>query len=178
MPEFIKNFFRRKKLAKNQSTIPTGLSPLPASAVVNVVIDVEEGGFDILKDKILAWGRENKLKVCIHFFDFRKLGKNELLLTSINTTITRKELNWYGLPPQEKSAVICEEASDLFISLVNNGNFPIEYLSKCSRAHFKIGRCAFPGHCYDMVVSSKQTDGIDAKDVFDKIVEYLGKISK
>lgn len=181
MPEFIKNIFRRNKLAKCRSSVPTGLIPLQAAAVVNVVIDVEEEGFDTLKDKILTWGRKNGYKVCIHFFDFRKLGKNELLITSINTTFALKDLNWYGLPAPEKTATLTDEQSDLFISLIDNGDFPIEFVSKCTAARFKIGRHAFAGHCYDMVISSRhKEDGSagGAMEVFDKIVEFLGKISK
>ena len=180
MPEFIKNFFRRRKLAKCSSKVPTGLMPPPKSATVNVVIDVEEQGFDTLKEKIMAWGRQSGLKVCIYFFDFRKLSKGELLLTSIQTTITRKDLNWYGMPSRENIASLLDEPSDLFISLVDNGDFPIEFLSKCTQARFKIGRHAFPSHCYDMVISGKRESETetDSAEVFDKIVEFLGKISK
>lgn len=180
MPEFIKNFFRRRILAKHCSTIPTGLMPLPPYATINVIIDVEEAGYEALKEWIIAWGRRNELKVSIYFFDFRKLDKNELLLTSVTTTIIRNDLNWYGMPSKDKITALINEESDLMISMVNNGDFPIEYLSKCAKAHFKIGRYAFPGDAFDMVISDnpESPKATSTQEIFEKIVEFIGKISK
>ena len=179
MFEPVKNFFRRRKIRKYSKAIPTGLIPLSDISTVNVIIDVEESEYDILKENILAWGRSLGLKVNIYFFDFRKLGKNELLLTSIQTTITRKDLNWIGMPVYDKVSAMIEDNSDLLISLINNGDFPIDFISKCSSARFKIGRKAYPGHVYDMVISGKQTDKLRSGgcQVFAGIVEFLGKIS-
>ena len=89
MLESVKNFFRRRKIRKLSRAVQTGLRPLSEISTVNVVIDVEEAEWDVLKEDILAWGRNNGLRVGIYFFDFRKLGKNELLLTSIQTTVAR-----------------------------------------------------------------------------------------
>ena len=180
MFETVKNFFRRRKIRKFSRAVPTGLLPMSQISSVNVVIDVEENEWDILKEDILAWGRTAGVKVGIYFFDFRKLGKNELLLTSIQTTVARKELNWLGMPPYDKVAMAIEEQSDLFISLIDNGDFPIDFISKCAAARFKIGRKAYPGHCFDMICSGKQSDGLRSggRLVFAGIVELLGKIAE
>ena len=124
MLDSIKNFFRQRALRKFISTEPTSLLPLSQIKTANVIIDVEEPGFDILKEEILAWGRSAGIDVSIYFFDFRKLGKDELLLTSINTTIIKKELNWFGMPAADKVGELFRKKSDLFISMVENGNFP------------------------------------------------------
>jgi hypothetical protein len=152
--------------------------PLDKISTVNVVIDVEEPGFDLLKEDILAWGRQNSLKVNIYFFDFRKLGKDELLLTSIQTTIIKKELDWIGTPDLNKTGALLNEQSDVFISMVDNGNFPIEFLSKCAKARFKIGRHGFEGHPYNMVISGNPTEDLrsDARHIFAAITELLTKI--
>lgn len=167
-------------LAKHRSPMPTGLTPIPASATINIILDVEENGFETLKEEIVSWGRKNGYKVCIYFFDFRKIDKNELLLTSVQTTIIRKDLNWYGMPSLDKIMTLKTEPSDIFISLIDNGDFPIEFVSKCALSRFKIGRRAFPGHCYDLVISDKQdsSSNASAKEIFDKIVDFLGKISQ
>ena len=180
MFEQIKKFFRRRKIRKLSSEVPTGLLPLSEISTVNFVIDVEDNEYDLVKEEILAWGRAADKKVGIYYFDFRKLGKNELLLTSIQTTVARKELNWFGMPSYEKVAPIIEHKTDLFVSLVDNADFPIDFVSKCAAARFKIGRKAYPGHCYDMVVSGKSAEGVrsGARDVFAGIVEFLGKIKK
>ena len=173
------NFFRKRKIRKYSKAIPTSIKPLSEIKTANVVIDVEEAEWDVLKEEILAWGRNNGIKVSIYFFDFRKLGKNELLLTSIQTTIARRDLNWLGMPDISKASGLIEEQSDLFISLINNGDFPIDFMSKCSASSFKIGRKAYPGHCFDLVLSGK-SEGLRSggRQVFAGIIELFGKISK
>lgn len=176
----IKKFFIRRSIKKISNAIPTSLLPLSEISTVNVIIDVEEVGYDVLKESILAWGRQYGLKVNIHFFDFRKLAKDELLLTSIQTTIARRDLNWMGVPTYEKMAMLVEEKSDLLISLIDNADAPIDYISKCTCARFKIGRKAYQGHVFDIVFSGKQSEGLRSggTQVFAAIVEFLGKISK
>ena len=174
------DFFCRRTIKKHSGAIQTGLLPLSDISSVNVIIDVEEVGYDILKENILAWGRTSGLKVNIYFFDFRKLAKDELLLTSITNTITKRDLNWIGIPAYEKVATLFEEQSDLLISLIDNSDSPIDYISQCTRARFKIGRKAYPGHSFDLVISGKQPDGLRSGggQVFAAITEFLGKISK
>ena len=47
----IRNIVRRNRLKKYASDIETGLLPMSQIGTVNVVIDVEEPGFDELKDE-------------------------------------------------------------------------------------------------------------------------------
>ena len=178
MLDSVKDFFRRRKLRKFISTEPTSLLPLSAIKTANVVIDVEEPGFDVLKEDILAWGRAEGIDVNIYFFDFRKLGKDELLLTSINTTIIKKELNWFDMPTPAKVGELFREKSDLFISMVANGDFPIEFVSKCAKARFKIGRYEFEGHAYDMIMAGNAVEELrsDSREIFAAITEFLKKI--
>lgn len=178
MFETILKIFRQKRLAKFASNVPTGFIPLSAISSVNVVIDVEEPDFDKLKDDIMAWSKQVGLKTNIYFFDFRKIGKDELLLTSIQTTIIKKELDWIGMPEVSKIGNLLYEPSDLFISMIDNSNFPIEFLSKCTKARFKIGRCDFEGHAYDMVISGGPTEDLrsDARHIFAAIKDFLTKV--
>ena len=91
MIDSILNIFRNRKLKKFASDIPTSILKLSEIKTANVVIDVEEAGFDLLKEDILTWGRNHGIKINIYFFDFRKLGANELLLTSIQTTVIKRQ---------------------------------------------------------------------------------------
>ncbi len=178
MFDTVLKFFRQRKLGKHISNVPTGFVPLSDVSSVNVIIDVEEPGFDILKEDILAWGRQLGLKVNIYFFDFRKLGKGELLLTSIQTTVVKTELDWIGTPDFAKVGPLIYEPSDLLISMVDNGDFPIEFVSKCAKARFKIGRCGFEGHAYDMVIIGGQTEDLrsDSRQIFAAVTDFLNKV--
>lgn len=178
MLEKIKEFFRGRRLSKTASDIPTGFLPLEKISSANVVIDVEEPGFDTLKEDILAWGRQNGIKVNIYFLDLRKLGKEELLLTSIQTTILRKELDWLGIPDMSKMAGLTGETSDLFISMVEKKCFTVDFLCKCAKARFKIGRTESAGHAYDLIISGAQTEDLrsDSRRIFKTMTEFLTKI--
>ena len=174
----IKNFIRRKRIEKYASDVPTGFIPISEIRTVSVVIDVEEPGFDVLKEDILAWGRSLGVKVNIYFFDFRRLGKDELLLTSITNTILKKELDWVGTPDPGKLTQLFEEQSDLFISMIDNSDFPIDFLTRCAKARFKVGRHEYDGHPFDMVLLGGETAELrsEARQIFASITEFLTKI--
>lgn len=178
MFETIKNFFRKRRLEKVTSKTPTGFLPLSKITSANFVIDVEEPGFDLLKEDILAWGRSCGMKVNIYFIDFRKLGKEELLLTSIQTTILKKELDWLGYPGADKTAGLTEEPTDLFVSLVDSSSPAIDLISKCAKARFKIGRRSYEGHAFDMIISGAPNEDLrsDSRLILKEMIEYLSKI--
>ena len=178
MLDSLKDIFRKKKLKKHHSDVPTGFIPMSDVSVVNVLVDVEEPGFDALRQEILAWGRSINAKLNIYFFDFRKLGKDELLLTSIQTTILRKELDWIDTPDLKKVAPLIEEQSDLFISMIDSTEYPVVFLCNCTKARFKIGRRAYDGHAFDMVVTGNETAELrsDSLKIFNAIKDFLNKI--
>ena len=148
-------------------------------SVVNVILDVEEPGFDALRQDIMSWGRSINAKVNIYFFDFRRLGKDELLLTSIQTTILKKDLDWLDTPDLEKIAQLTQEQSDLFISMVDNGDFPIDFTARCAKARFKVGRRDYEGHPYNLVVAGGETADLrsEARQIFAAMTEILTKIN-
>ena len=178
MFDFIKSIFRKRKIGKFVSDVPTGLIPMKSISSVNVIMDVEEPGFDLLKADIMSWARQEGLNINIYFFDFRRLDKEELLITSIQTTIIKKELDWIGTPDISKVMGLLGEKSDLFISLIDNGDFPIDFISKCAKARFKIGRHEYAGHAFDMIISGGQTEDLrsDSRLIFGAITEFLQKI--
>ncbi len=178
MFEFVKNFFRRRKIRKFGSQIETSFLPVSKIATVNAVIDVQETGFDQLKEDLLSWGRRKGIKVNVYFFDFRKLKKGEQLMTSIDKTFLRKELSWIGTPSLGKAAPILMEESDLFISLIDNGDFPIDFISKCAKARFKIGRYAYDGDAFDMIFHGGAREELrgDVCRIFEELTEFLEKI--
>jgi hypothetical protein len=178
MFEDIKKYFRKRRLQKDSSKTPTGLITLDKVSSANFVIDVEEQGFDLLKEDILAWGRSCGIKVNIYFLDFRKIGKQELLLTSIQTTILKKDLNWLGFPSHEKMVGLSSERTDMFVSLVDSDCPAIDYLTKCTDARFKIGRREYEGHAFDMIISGAQTEDLrsDSRLIFKAMLEFISKI--
>lgn len=177
MFESFKNFFRRKALKKHLSGLKSGFVPMQEIKHAAVILDVEDPAYDECRNAIYSFFKNNGIKVEIYYFDFRKLDKDELLLTSIPNTIIRKDLNWYDMPSLEKIESLRQKEAgryDLLISLIPSGCFPLEFIVKTSTARFKVGIAQLEGKPYDMVVSSaEQTNCIQ---MFNEIKDYLYKI--
>lgn len=176
MFKIIKDFLRRRSLKKYSSSVQTGITPLSEIHSAVTFIDVEDPTFDICKEAILNFYRANGIKGDIFFFDFRKIGSEERLITSITTTVLKKDLNWIGKPSREKVDIMLGSRPDLFISLINGHDFPIEFMAKCSEAKFKIGRQQIPGSTFDLVISDPDDKAYSEAEVFNAIKTYLNKI--
>ena len=174
--ETLKNWFRRRSLARIDNKVPTALLPLSQIRNALVLIDVEDPSFDACKGAVAAFLRENGIKGTLFFLDFRKIDGNERLITSITNTILRKDVNWYGEPSREKMALLEREAADLLISLTDRTDFSMEYLVKAVPARFKVGRRQLSGSLFDLVV--KDPDGAPGSEErsFVEMVNVLNKI--
>ena len=115
---FITDFLRNRALKKHRSQVRTNITPLKDIRTAVTVIDVEDTSFDNCKKDIMAFYRDNGIKGEIFFFDFRKIGDAERLITSITNTVLKKDLNFYGKPAREKLDLMLEAKPDLFISLI------------------------------------------------------------
>lgn len=176
MWERIKDIFRKKALRKYGSRTPTCILPLSEIKSAVAFINVEDPSFDDCKEAVLAFFKENGIRIRIFFFDFRKIDSEELLITSIETTILKKDLNWLGRPDREKVEVMQQGRPDLFLSLVPGGDFPIEFMAKCSEARFKAGRRQLPGKTFDLVVSDTGDRTMSQKEAFEEMRKYILKI--
>lgn len=176
MFEFAKNIFRKRSLRKYSSTVPTEILPLGKIHSYVAIIDVEESTFDACKTAIMNFFRTHDIKGCVFFQDFRKIGSEDRLITSIQTTITKKDLDWLGRPSRYKMNVLEEQAPDLFISLIKNPDFSIEYMARTSKARFKIGRQQMSGNLFDLVISDPEGKEVSQLDSFSAIKSYLTKI--
>lgn len=168
----LKEFFQRRSLRKCASRVPTGLLSLGKLRSAVVFIDVEDTTFDQCKNAVLSFFRDRGIKADIFFFDFRKLSKEERLITSITTTVLRKDLNWYGRPSREKVALMLSGEPDLFISLLAQPSFALEYMAASSHARFKVGRNDSP--VFDLVF---RAESLSENDAFLEIVKLLDKVS-
>lgn len=177
MYDALKKFFRKRSLKNFASPVQTGILPLREIRSAVAFIDVEDTSFDACKLALQAFFRENGIKGEIFFFDFRKIGSEERLITSITNTVLKKDLNWYGRPAKEQVGRMLAVEADLFLSLIPGTPFPLEYMAKCSRARFKAGRIQLPGNTFDLVVSDPAGQPLSEKESFDAICTYFAKIN-
>jgi len=176
---FIIDFLRNRSLKKHGSQVHTNITPLKDIRTAVTFIDVEDTSFDECKKDIMAFYRENGIKGEIFFFDFRKIGEAERLITSITNTVLKKDLNFYGKPSREKLDLMLAASPDLFISLIAKDDYPIQYMATCSQAKFKIGRKQLPGNVFDLVVIDQQGPDsvpLPEDEVFKSVKALLAKI--
>ena len=171
----LKEFFQRQALKKGASPEPTGLLPLHRVRSAVAFIDVEDTSFNECKNDILAFFRAHGIKGEVFFFDFRRISKDERLITSITTTVLRKDLNWFGKPSKDKIQLLLQGEPDMFISLVSAESYAMEYMASCSRARYKIGRR--DSKVYDLVFCDTPEKPLSQKEAFGEIVKLMEKIS-
>ena len=176
MFDFVKNIFRKRSLRKHASSVPTGILPLNQIKSYVAIIDVEDTSYDTCKSAILNYFRSLDIRGAVFFQDFRKIGSEDRLITSIQTTITKKDLDWVGRPSKYKLNVLGEQAPDLFISLIKDPEFAIEYMARTSTAKFKIGRKQMEGNLFDLVINDPEDKHISQMESFKAIQSYLTKI--
>lgn len=152
------DYLRKRCLKKDASRIPTGLMSLDRVHSALSIIDVSDNSFNDCVEELHGFFRERGIREEFIYFDFRKLAKDETLITKVNNTLLRKEIGWYGKPAVSKVGPLLAPEYDLLVSLVRNDSFALEYVTKCARAKFKAGRKQIAGNVFDLVVS----DGADA----------------
>lgn len=172
--EKLKAFLRRLALKKHRSTGSTSILPLSSIGSVVVLIEVDDPEFYSCKEEILAFFRSKGIKCEFVFFDFRKIVGDEMLVSSVNTTIYRKDLNWYGIPPYERISLLLASQSDLLITLSESQEFSIEYIARCLNTRCKVGRTEYPDHLYDIQLTC--TEGTSQLAFFRAFKDLYSKI--
>lgn len=176
MLEFAKEILRKRSLKRNASNVSTQILPLGKMRSYVAVIDVEDTSFDSCKTAIMNFFRAHNINGSVFFQDFRKIGSEDRLITSIQTTITKKDLDWLGRPNKYKLHVLKEQDPDVFISLIKEPNFAVEYLARTSRARFKIGRLQMSNDLFDLVIKDPANKNLSQYESFQAIKEYLLRI--
>ena len=176
MLEGFKELLRKQSLKKYASSEPTGFLPLDKIRSAVAFIDVEDTSYDLCKVEIMNFFRSYNIKVDIFFIDFRKLTDGERLITSITTTVLKKDLNWFGRPSREKIDLMLEGNPDLFLSMFPRDEYAVEFMAKCSKARFKIGRFQLPDNTFDLVIKDPAGRAYSEAEAFKEIAAFLRKI--
>jgi len=171
--DWAKNILRKKYLKKYSSDVPTGITQMSDIKTAVACINVEDPTFDDCKLAIQAFYREFNIKGEIFFLDLRKITKEERLITSITNTVLKKDLDWCGKPSDEKIKLLLDSNPDMFISMINSKDFTIEFMAKCSRAKFKIGRQQLPGGTFDLVIADSPEKTYSEVEAFEAIRKFI-----
>lgn len=129
------------------------------------------------------------------FFEVRDLGKkfisqsrkvtgigfleqkelyNEYLGIINHTVINLNQLNWYGIPDAKEVDEFIPQSFDLLIDLNYKSKFPLYYISRLSRAKYKLGPVNSFQNFYDLSIEMK--DFKNNKELIRQSIHYLSLI--
>ena len=103
-------------------------------------------------------------------------GEDERQTTSLDRTLLKKDLNWWGRPSMETIRTFAAESPDMMISLIDSNHFPVECIAKCSAAKFKIGRKQLKDRTFDLVIEDSPSKCFYQEEAFVEITRYLETI--
>ena len=170
-------YFRKNALRRQRSSIPTTILPLGKVSSAIAFIDVEDPSFNECKNSLMNFFRENKIKGEIFFFDLRRIGKGERLITSVTNTILKRDLNWYGRPSSEKLAWLDSfQEVDMLISLLPDSSFLSIFTAGYCKARCKVGRVQLRGGIFDIVVADPSGRTLSEAESFEAMKTILKKI--
>ena len=118
-----KNFFRKRCLMKYGCTFPTGFIPLFVILSVAVVFDASEAGYDTCLGCIRNYCSRHRMSLSVLFMDFRKFSSKVRMTTDRASTVSRRDLNWFGRPVLRKAYIVTGKPVDLFVCLDNVSSY-------------------------------------------------------
>ena len=175
----ILNQIRKRKIRKTAFNGKTGMKPLSAIKRAIVLLDAENADFEECHRKAGKFFAAHKIDLKLFYIDFRKMGRDEIITTCIQTTLTRKRTNLLGLPDAgymsevKSCGYVADETAKgttsgrtdqdhenprntaneiLFVSLVDSDCPAVRMIASAMPAGFKVGICDYSGSPYNMVV--------------------------
>lgn len=169
----LKSVMRRRVLAKWGSNVPTSITSLSQLHTAVAFLDVSDASYKDAVEELTSFFWANGIQGKFVYFDFRKLDSDSQLLTERQRTVTADDLNWFGCPAREILDMVEQDKPDLLISLLRSSDFAVDFLAKCSRAKFKIGRVQLPGKTFDLVVNDKRNGNLRQVEIFREMLNYF-----
>ena len=173
----IKEILRRTSLKRWTSQQPTGILPLRDIRTAVAFLDAQDPDWELCKNRLMAFFRQYGIRADIYFFDFRKLEKDERLITGVGTTFLQSDLNWFGCPVGDKVSFLLATRPDLFLSLLPGAPYPLEFLARACPSRFKVGREQLSGQVFDLVVLDPSgPQPLSQADAFAQMIPLLEKL--
>ncbi len=152
----------------------TGIIPLEEIGVAEVFLDADAPhSAETVKRIYERFGNRgiNVSVFCVH--PGRVSDRNRI--TGVRY-ICRKDLSWCDCTKLGRIHPVINIEEDLFISLLPEDSFTVEFIARCSSARFKIGRKQLPGNVYDLVFSETGVEAFDQLQAFENIMDFIERI--
>lgn len=175
IPEFIKKRGRRLSLSwREKDSSKTGVIPLEEIKVTEVFLDADTSDAeDAVKYIYEYFGKKGK-KVAVFSLSLGR-GSEKKRIKGV-TYIRKKDLSWCDCTKLGRIHPCTNIEEDLFISLLPEDSFPVEFVARCSSARFKIGRKQLSGNVYDLVFSGTEVEAFNQIQAFGNIMDFIERI--
>lgn len=156
MAFFLTTLLRRFWIKKYSSDRRTGLIPLKSVRSVLAVLDGEDPECVACAGKLTAFFKARNIDISLLFIDFRKRNKDVTVYADGENVLLRKDVNCWGLPAMKKKGYLFLQDTDILINLRDSCDFTGDFISKASKAGFKIGTCSYDGNPFDLIITGKE----------------------
>ena len=173
----LKNFFRNRCLKKHANGLETGIIPVSSVRSAAVLINAHSEDFRQAETEVKEYFRQKKISAEIIYLDTSRNKKGMSAISSPESTIYSKDLNWYGKPSKVKCGALLSSNKDIFIELTRSDEFAAMFISTAHPAKFKIGCCSSSvSDPFNIVVAPSKDADAGAVEIFKHIAAILESI--
>ena len=175
---FIKDFFVRRQIKASGYRGERHSVPLSGVRRCIVLFDVEDAETDACLNLAKTFFSSKGIELKAFFLDMGKHGKDDIITTSVKTTILKRNLSLFGTLPKEMVEELQSEPSELFICLVDNALPVTQCFCGIVPAPFCVGISDYAASPFSMVFNGPEEENIqlnfhDCAKRLQNIVDYL-----
>lgn len=153
-----------------RSKTHTGFISLQKMKGVAVLIDADEQDAQNCADFVNAFFEKCNIKVSVFAFTASRLP----VAVKGATTLTKKDLKWFGRPKISSKHPSVNVHEDLLINLVGSGLWAADWTAFASGAKMKVGRIQPGKDIYDLLILN--SEGFSQSEVFKQVGGILIKV--
>ena len=172
----LRGLLRKRCLRRDEVPVPGGLIPLVKASSMTLVLDVSVPDWEDCRADAEAFCRKHSLDLNILYIDL--VHSPDKAVSDASRTIFKKNINWYGKPSDRKASVSTGRYAGIFVCLCNSSNWCVEYLSRVTQAHFRIGMSRWKDYAYDFTVAPEDGNPFKLREVFSTIAGLLESVKE
>ncbi|MDP3451774.1 MAG: hypothetical protein Q8R90_02355 [Bacteroidales bacterium] len=171
---FYKEILQRRAVKKIDNERVVKFFSLPDVRSAAIIFDInEENIIDTIKSLIEIVDKKG-VKFSAVAVNFSKFPYPTEFLDHRIFVLNRFDVNHIGLPKYSKIEEFVNYNFNLFIDFSPEYNFTFDYITRSSRASFRVGRCNYQNSPYDLSLENTQDNS--SRNFLNSIIHYLTSI--
>lgn len=172
----LRGMFRKRCLRRDEVPVPGGFIPLSGALSMTLIIDASVPDWEECRDRAEAFCRRHSICLNVTYIDLD--STQDKSAAPAERTIFRKDLNWYGRPSARKAAATTGRYASILVCLCDSPNWCVEYLSRVTQAHFRIGMLKWKDFSFDCTITPDPDKPLSLSEVFSAIETLLESIKE